>query len=481
MKSVFKFSNYRFGTVFLPFLAGLIVCFLWLQSRHHWDNYLSNAFISGVALYEALENGTDIPRGFAVETLDETSQQHANQGAFEKLQNVPKPSLVTRVSIHQINGDQLASPSVQLAIISSKLQYPIAQINSSRSQSTGEKLGDVLRLLATYCSEPIIFARLHSQAWTKIDGRQIYGCAAAPRDLRLLAILIAVIVLSILWTRIVDFTSHFDRFAQALKTRRRFGGPEQYPQEGPDELKKVVRAVNHYLEFEREGLSNRATVLSGVSHDLGTPATRLRLRAALIEDDDLRSKFEADIDSMTDMIESVLTYTRAELDSEEPRQISLLYLIESIVDDYSDTGMPVTFEQPGPILAEGKTSVFSAHSGKMIVDTEQPILVIARPTSLKRALSNLIDNALKYGRSAHVSLNVTSERAQIIIEDQGSELHANDIEQFIAPYRRGSNTQNQSGYGLGLTIVKSIADQHDGRLWFEDGHKGLKACFEIAR
>lgn len=83
-------------------------------------------------------------------------------------------------------------------------------------------------------------------------------------------------------------------------------------------------------------------VLSAVSHDLGTPATRARLRIALIEDEELREKLERDIDQMTHMIDSILNYTRSELSAERPRRLSLRALISAIVDDYQDLGHPVT-------------------------------------------------------------------------------------------------------------------------------------------
>lgn len=97
--------------------------------------------------------------------------------------------------------------------------------------------------------------------------------------------------------------------ADRLRVRRALGGPTTYEAEGLRELRKIVDALNTYFEAERSHLQERAAVLSGVSHDLAAPATRLRLRAALIQDCGLREWLEVEIDKMTGIIESVLTYT----------------------------------------------------------------------------------------------------------------------------------------------------------------------------
>ena len=291
-------------------------------------------------------------------------------------------------------------------------------------------------------------------------------------------------------------------FAELLRQRRSVGGPDSYSIRGAAELQEIVTAVNAHLAGAREQISKRATVLSGVSHDLGTPATRLRLRAALIQDKDLRRKLEADIDSMTGMIESVLTYTRSELSLEVPRQISLAALVEALVADYQDLGKPVTYLPWRPEGAQGAQSLFSARAGQVVqagqavqeAQAEQAgqaaqatlpdarrVLVTARPILLQRALSNLVDNALKYGRRAEVRLEASSERAVITVQDEGSELTVADIEAVLAPFQRGANSTAIDGFGLGLTIVATVAEQHGGSLRFEQGSRGLRARLEIRR
>ena len=282
-------------------------------------------------------------------------------------------------------------------------------------------------------------------------------------------------------TLALNLSSDFTSFANQLRNRRRIGGPTRYEATGPLELREIVSAVNSYLEVERGQLASRAAVLSGVSHDLGTPATRLRLRAALIPDTELRQKFENDIDMMTGIIESVLTYTNAEMNSESPRKLSLTSLVDAIVADYQDMGRPVMLEQTKDVILEGGRSIFMSRQGQSVVSSERDIIVFARPVSLQRAITNLIENALKYGRRARILVEATAQTATIVIEDEGTETSARDIEALMAPFQRGENTATIDGHGLGLTIVATIANLHGGSLVFEDSSRGVSARLAIQR
>ena len=477
----FRLRTIGITMMIVSFSAGIGSATLWFSSSQAWDRHLTRAYLAGIASHAALVNGTTFPEGVIASRLPDDQATIAAAGGFARLPDLPRPTFITNVSLLTPGAIPTDPAPIKIAIVSDSLSYAVSEIVSEPAQSNAQKFGNVTRLLATYCSEPVVFVTRDSAAWWRLDGRAIWGCGAAPSDLRLWAILLAALGLAALGTAIIEGTSHFDRFAAALRNRRRLGGPESYSASGPAELREIVGAVNSYLEAERVQLAKRAFVLSGVSHDLGTPATRLRLRTALIPDADLRKKLEADIDSMTGMIESVLTYTRAELSAEEPRQISLSSLLQSIVDDYADTGKPVVFEPPEQLSVSAGKSVFTSKGGQGILASTQPILVVARPVSLKRAVANLIDNALKYGRRASVSLKTDATRAVIMVEDAGSGISPEDVEAAIAPFTRGANVGTVSGFGLGLTIVATVAEQHGGDLRFEMGRKGLRACLQISR
>ncbi len=463
------------------FSAGLVSAGLWFASAQAWEGFLTRAQVAGFAVYEDLRVGKTPPSGITITRLPVPSAALAEVGRFEQLPGMSDRSFVTNLSIFTDSSAPLSGRELTLAVMSDRLVYPVSDILSGSDQTGPEKMGSLTRLLATYCSEPVLIARFGRSAWQMVDGTDVWGCGAAPADLRLPAILVAVVALAILLTAVGNVSDTFTRFSHALRDRKRRGGPDSYDTEGPGELREIVEAVNDHLDAERAQLEKRAIVLSGVSHDLGTPATRVRLRAALIPDRDLREKLEADVDQMTGMIESVLTLTRSELSVEEPRQISLTALVEAVVADYQDMDRPVTLKQAAPVLVEGGRSVFMSRRGHGSMPETRRILVIGRPISLKRALTNLIDNALKYGRQAEVGLATDAQTATITVEDKGADLNAADIEALMAPFRRGSNIGSSDGYGLGLTIAATIAEQHGGTLSFEAGEQGLRARLHITR
>ena len=459
------------------FATGLLAASLWFASARAWDHFQTRAYVSGFAVYEELRTGKAPAPGISITPLTAEAAVLADGGLFEQLPGFSNRSFVTNLSILTDSSAPLSGRELTLAVMSDRLVYPVSGIVTGIDQTGPQKMGNLTRLLATYCSEPILIARFGRGPWQQVDGTEIWGCSAKPTDLRLPAMLAAVVMLAIILTSVGNVADTLTRFAQALRDRKRRSGPDSYDTEGPTELREIVSAVNDHLDDERAQLEKRAIVLSGVSHDLGTPATRVRLRAALIPDAELREKLESDVDQMTGMIESVLTYTRSELSIEEPRQLSLT----SLVDDYQDMDLPVTLQQIAPVVVEGAPSLFMSRRGHGSLPETRRILVMARPISLKRALTNLIDNALKYGRRAEVALETNAQTATIIIEDKGNDLTASDIEALLAPFRRGSNTGSSDGFGLGLTIATTVAEQHGGTLSFEAGEQGLRARLQISR
>lgn len=474
----------RVGGVVLvvsAFLLGLVASGIWFTSNARWTTYLDDAKFAGAVLYDSLQSGGEPPVGVDITDLDPSDQARAARGQFEAITGVPQPALVTNVSIRTSFAGDRSSKPLALAILSSDLRYPLSNVSTRSDQTPAETLGALTTLLATYCSNPVLIAKLGETPWVRIEGRAVWNCSAAPKDLRLPAAGLALIAVGILTTIVLNSSAQFQGFAQMLRERNRIGGPQSYETDGLQELREIVSSVNGYLAVERDRLAERVAVLSGVSHDLGTPATRLKLRTALISDEELRGKLESDIDAMTGIIESVLTYTRAELDAETPRRISLTSIVESVVADYQDVGSPVAFHSAEKVTVEGGPSLFMSRRGTGTLPLDDKIIVMARPVALGRAVSNLIDNALKYGRRAKIGLVKDADSAVITVEDEGGSVTVQDIEDLMAPFKRGSNTKMIGGHGLGLTIVSTIANMHGGTLTFEPGANGLVAKIMIQR
>ena len=463
------------------FVTGGVSVWLWAQSSANWRAHQSAAYIAGVTLYDALQNGTAPPTGVTISQLPPEAQSLAASGQFRQIEGAASSSRITVIPISaDITAQRVGAP-LTLVIVSPDITYSLADLPNRDGQTASETTGAVTRKFASFCSDPIVLGKMGDQPWVRIVGPSVWGCAVSPSDWRLPAIILAVLMMGALVTAALNLPTDFTSFARQLRNRRRVGGPNRYDITGPQELREIVTAVNTYLEVEREQLASRAAVLSGVSHDLGTPATRLRLRTALIPDETLRQKFENDIDAMTGIIESVLTYTNAEMNSEAPRRLSLTSLVDAIVADYQDVGRPVMLEQGKDVIVQGGRSIFMSRQGQGVVPPEQDIIVVARPVSLQRAITNLIENALKYGRRAHVRLHATAETATIVIEDEGTQTSAREIEALMDPFQRGDNTSTIEGHGLGLTIVATIAKLHGGSLAFEDSSRGVAARLEIQR
>lgn len=467
--------------VLAAILVGGGAVWTWTESTSDWREHRGTAYIAGITLYYSMQNGTAPPAGIEFTPLPATDQIHATNGTFRQISGAPDAPRITIVPILPDAANQITGAPVTLAILSPSLTYSLADLPRRTGQTGAETLGTITQKLATFCSDPFVVARMGEAEWVEIEGNAVWGCDVAPPDMRILAALLVVVATGILMTVALNLHSSFLSFAGQLRNRRRVGGPTRYEPHGPQELQEIIIAVNSYLEIEREQLASRAAVLSGVSHDLGTPATRLRLRAALIQDDNLRHKFETDIDSMTGIIESVLTYTNVEMGAEEPRNLSLTSLLEAIVANYQDVGRPVTFRKGKDVIVQGGKSIFMSRQGHGVVSSDRDIVVLGRPVSLERAITNLIENALKYGRRATISLEADAQSATVIIEDEGSQSSAAEIEDLLAPFQRGENTKTIDGHGLGLTIVATIAKLHGGKLTFEDTPAGVSARLVIQR
>ncbi|MGJ8627529.1 MAG: sensor histidine kinase [Sulfitobacter sp.] len=460
--------------------AGVTAGWLWTSSQAAWQAYQDRAFVTGVLLFDTIHAGAPAPKDVQVMRIGhpDAAPQDIPFAATSRSQNY-----LTSISILLAPETPTTGSRMQLHILSPDLQYPVSTLATNTGGNPALVVGSIARVMAQLCSDPVLYARVDQGHWVRIDGHAVWGCAAAPRDNRLWAVLIAVIALGVGLSQVGTAAGQFARFSHALHARGRFGGHDPLPLEGPDELREIAQTVNEYLAIEQERLQKRAMVLSGVSHDLGTPATRLRLRTALIDDPELRGKLEGDIDQMTDMIESVLTYTRAEMSTEASVQVSLSSLVQSIVADYEDVGKPVVYVEAPKSTVEKGRSVFSGNSREVRVmhDDARRVLVFARPVLLRRAITNLIDNALKYGRRAKVSVVATSTSASIMVEDAGTTLPEEAMARLVEPFKRGENAQLVEGLGLGLTIVSTIARAHGGTLVFERSTQGLRAILRIGR
>lgn len=232
------------------------------------------------------------------------------------------------------------------------------------------------------------------------------------------------------------------------------------PVSGPDETRSIAQALNAMQERIHRLVSERTQALAAVSHDLRTPITRLRLRLDSVEDHRSRQAMESDLDDMQAMIDSTLAYLRGESEPEAAQSTNVASLLMSLVDDAVDAGRQATYEGPSRALAQ------------------------VRPVALKRALANLIDNAIRYGSSARVSLKVEERGLRVWIDDEGLGIAEEDVARVFEPFQRldVSRNRNTGGTGLGLTIARRAIEREGGTIRLVNSPRGgLRAEVELPR
>jgi signal transduction histidine kinase len=219
---------------------------------------------------------------------------------------------------------------------------------------------------------------------------------------------------------------------------------------GTVEMQQASRAFNAMQARLRSLMENRTRMLAAISHDLRTPLTLLRLRAEHVDDAPEREKMLANIVEMDSMIAATLEFARDEAKAEPRRRTDLTALLSSVVDDMADTGLPVAMEPTQPIVCECQSA------------------------ALKRALTNLIDNAVKYGKRAHATIRSTPQAVEITIDDEGPGIPEYELARVFQPFYRveGSRSRETGGIGLGLAIALSIVQAHGGKLILSNRSEG---------
>jgi signal transduction histidine kinase len=230
------------------------------------------------------------------------------------------------------------------------------------------------------------------------------------------------------------------------------------PETGPPEIRQAATAFNAMQARIRRQIQHRTHMLAAITHDLQTPLTRLRLRIEKVGDVDLRNRLIDDMTVMHSMVREGLELARS-MDSAEPMQrLDIDSLLSSVCADATDAGQDVTLE--------GRAGV----------------LVTAQPGALRRCLTNVIDNAVKYGRTARVTVAHEQHQVTIRIRDDGSGIPEQQLEAVFDPFLRleSSRSRDTGGTGLGLTIARNIAENHHATLSLRNHPGGgLEATLQL--
>lgn len=260
-------------------------------------------------------------------------------------------------------------------------------------------------------------------------------------------------------------TRPLSSFTQAADEFGRGKVPELLKEDGPNDIRQAAQAFNRMQRRLARTIETQRTMLRAVGHDLRTPLTSLRIRSELIPDSEQRNKFINTINDMTLMTEEILDWTKNASALEAMAQVDIKALLTSIVDDFSDQGHNVILDST------------------TLVNVENTVLNIRR-LGLKRALMNVIGNAVKYAGSAKVSFELSAEHFAIYVEDNGPGIPDHKIGEAIKPFVRLESSRNKKtgGTGLGLSIAETILQADGGRLMLKNKQpKGLRVTLSLPR
>ncbi|MFR0690096.1 ATP-binding protein [Enterobacterales bacterium AE_CKDN230030158-1A_HGKHYDSX7] len=234
------------------------------------------------------------------------------------------------------------------------------------------------------------------------------------------------------------------------------GSPDQPLEEGgASELVEVSRAFNTMRERIDRYVNERGQLFSGISHDLRTPITRLRLRVELLEDEQARDKFSHDLDELELLVKGALQCVKDTDIHENIEPVDLNQLLQYVA---------------GPYIADGRVEVLGT--------AREPYP--GKPLALKRCIGNLLDNALKYGERAQLSIEDVDDAVVLHVDDQGPGVPEQRLEKVFEPRFRLS--ERGQGYGLGLGIARNIAHTHGGEVSLQNRREGgLRVTLRLPR
>ena len=232
---------------------------------------------------------------------------------------------------------------------------------------------------------------------------------------------------------------------------------EPLKEEGPEDIRELIRAFNLMNERLQRFVADRTSMLAALSHDLRTPITSMRLRVELMEPGPDTDRLLSTLDEMHQMSEATLAFMRQASDNEPTRPVDLDALLDSLCEDLQDIGLNVQYQEGHEVIAH------------------------CRLVSLKRAVRNLIENAAKYGSVAHVSMSAEQGSARIQIQDEGTGIPDAMMERVFEPFVRMEESRNREtgGIGLGMSIARNIIHSHGGDIHLENNDRGLLVTIKL--
>jgi signal transduction histidine kinase len=285
--------------------------------------------------------------------------------------------------------------------------------------------------------------------WLVIEPKSAFGVDPWQQRLLLVLAIAAVAVSPLAWWFARRLAAPIGALAAGAERLGRDPSAPSLTLHGSAEVMAAVSAFNEMQERLRQYVEDRTEMMGAIAHDLRTPLTRMRFRIEAAPEE-VRAKLAADIDQMEAMVSATLAFVR---DASAPREhvkLEIASLMETIMDEAAETGADSSAEP----------------SDRVVIDGD--------PIALRRLITNLVDNALKFGSSARGRVFAEDGMAVVEIEDDGPGIAADQIERAFEPFHRleTSRSRDTGGIGLGLAVVRAIARSHGGDVSLRSRREG---------
>jgi signal transduction histidine kinase len=300
-----------------------------------------------------------------------------------------------------------------------------------------------------------------------------------------MAMMAVIVVLASVWA-VRRVTAPLHVLARAAERLGRDVNAPPIGEAGTQETRQAAQSFNQMQARIRRLLDNRTHMLAALSHDLRTPLTLLRLRTEALPEREERDRMLATIGELDAMIGASLDFVRDQATVETARRTDLTALLASVVDDMADAGLPVTLVPAEPDAGVPVTPAPAEPDAGMPVTLAPAVQVVleCQPGALRRALTNLIDNAVKYGGAARVAIESHAAAVAITIDDDGPGIPEAEQRRVFEPFHRlePSRSRETGGTGLGLSIALSIVQAHGGDISLTNRPMGgLRASVSLPR
>ncbi|MDG1708584.1 MAG: ATP-binding protein, partial [Emcibacteraceae bacterium] len=271
-------------------------------------------------------------------------------------------------------------------------------------------------------------------------------------SLSIIIIAISIFVLLRVTRPLVHLTKSIEKFSKDFKVSK-------VQEEGPADLKQAIKSFNLMQEDVADHIDRRVKTLTAISHDIRTPLTSLRIKAELMDEGEEKQGIITSVNKMENITASAIEFLKGGNEAYNKKQVNLSALLETECTELSDLGKPVDY------------------SG------DKNLITNCDPDSISRAVHNLIDNAIKYGDRAAVTLSREKNKAIISVKDDGNGIEDAELSKVLEPFERLDKERHsdKGGFGLGLSIANDIAKAHGGKLILSNHSKGgLIATLQIS-